>query len=218
MRRVLILGANGNISKAAINSFLENTNYTLRLFLRDANRLPDYASDRIRVREGDATNIDDVNDSMQDVDIVVASLSGELDKEAEIIVKAMEQNEVKRLIFVTALGIYNEVPGAFGKWVEDKLGEKLAVYKRAADMIEASDLDYTLLRPAWLTNFNEIDFETTEKDETFKGTEVSRKSVATVIVNIAKDPELFLRENIGINKPKTDGPKPKHGERTFNHE
>ncbi|BCU52313.1 nucleoside-diphosphate sugar epimerase [Staphylococcus auricularis] len=218
MRRVLILGANGNISKAAINSFLENTNYTLRLFLRDANRLPDYASDRIRVREGDATNIDDVNDAMQDVDIVVASLSGELDKEAEIIVKAMEQNEVKRLIFVTALGIYNEVPGAFGKWVEDKLGEKLAVYKRAADMIEASDLDYTLLRPAWLTNFNEIDFETTEKDETFKGTEVSRKSVATVIVNIAKDPELFLRENIGINKPKTDGPKPKHGERTFNHE
>ncbi|MBM0867872.1 uncharacterized protein YbjT (DUF2867 family) [Staphylococcus auricularis] len=218
MRRVLILGANGNISKAAINSFLENTNYTLRLFLRDANRLPDYASDRIRVREGDATNIDDVNDAMQDVDIVVASLSGELDKEAEIIVKAMEQNEVKRLIFVTALGIYNEVPGAFGKWVEDKLGEKLAVYKRAADMIEASDLDYTLLRPAWLTNFNEIDFETTEKDETFKGTEVSRKSVAAVIVNIAKDPELFLRENIGINKPKTDGPKPKHGERTFNHE
>ncbi|MCE5038063.1 SDR family oxidoreductase [Staphylococcus auricularis] len=218
MRRVLILGANGNISKAAINSFLENTNYTLRLFLRDANRLPDYASDRIRVREGDATNIDDVNDAMQDVDIVVASLSGELDKEAEIIVKAMEQNEVKRLIFVTALGIYNEVPGAFGKWVEDKLGEKLAVYKRAADIIEASDLDYTLLRPAWLTNFNEIDFETTEKDETFKGTEVSRKSVAAVIVNIAKDPELFLRENIGINKPKTDGPKPKHGERTFNHE
>ncbi|WP_278925613.1 SDR family oxidoreductase [Staphylococcus auricularis] len=218
MRRVLILGANGNISKAAINSFLENTNYTLRLFLRDANRLPDYASDRIRVREGDATNIDDVNDAMQDVDIVVASLSGELDKEAEIIVKAMEQNEVKRLIFVTALSIYNEVPGAFGKWVEDKLGEKLAVYKRAADMIEASDLDYTLLRPAWLTNFNEIDFETTEKDETFKGTEVSRKSVAAVIVNIAKDPELFLRENIGINKPKTDGPKPKHGERTFNHE
>lgn len=218
MRRVLILGANGNISKAAINSFLENTNYTLRLFLRDANRLPDYASDRIRVREGDATNIDDVNDAMQDVDIVVASLSGELDKEAEIIVKAMEQNEVKRLIFVTALGIYNEVPGAFGKWVENKLGEKLAVYKRAADIIEASDLDYTLLRPAWLTNFNEIDFETTEKDETFKGTEVSRKSVAAVIVNIAKDPELFLRENIGINKPKTDGPKPKHGERTFNHE
>ncbi|MGJ5711949.1 SDR family oxidoreductase [Staphylococcus auricularis] len=218
MRRVLILGANGNISKAAINSFLENTNYTLRLFLRDANRLPDYASDRIRVREGDATNIDDVNDAMQDVDIVVASLSGELDKEAEIIVKAMEQNEVKRLIFVTALGIYNEVPGAFGKWVEDKLGEKLAVYKCAADIIEASDLDYTLLRPAWLTNFNEIDFETTEKDESFKGTEVSRKSVAAVIVNIAKDPELFLRENIGINKPKTDGPKPKHGERTFNHE
>ena len=105
MTRVLILGANGAISKAAINSFLENTSYTLRLFLRDANRLPDYASDRIRVREGDATNFEDVNSAMEDVDIVFASLSGELDKEASTIVKAMEQNQVDRLIFVAALGI-----------------------------------------------------------------------------------------------------------------
>ena len=80
MTRVLILGANGAVSKAAINSFLENTSYTLRLFLRDANRLPDFASDRIRVREGDATNLDDVSRALEDVDIVFASLSGELSK------------------------------------------------------------------------------------------------------------------------------------------
>lgn len=113
MTKVLILGANGAVSKAAINSFLENTSYTLRLFLRDANRLPDYASDRIRVREGDATNFEDVNRAMEDVDIVLASLSGELDKEAQTIVDAMNANNVKRLIFVTSIGIYNEVPGNF---------------------------------------------------------------------------------------------------------
>ena len=118
MTRVLILGANGAVSKAAINSFLENTSYTLRLFLRDANRLPDFASDRIRVREGDATNFDDVNSAMDDVDIVLASLSGDLDKEAATIVKAMQTNDVKRLVFVTSLGIYNEVPGEFGEWVQ----------------------------------------------------------------------------------------------------
>lgn len=208
MRRVLILGANGAVAKAAINSFLENTNYTLRLFLRDANRLPDYASDRIRVREGDATNYEDVENAMDDVDFVVASLSGELDKEATVIAKAMANKNVKRLVFVTALGIYDEVPGNFGAWVKDQVSDKLKVYREAADIIESSGLDYTILRPAWLSHKNEIDYETTAKKEPFKGTEVSRKSVAAVIVNIAKDPELYLNENIGINKPNSTGDKP----------
>ena len=140
MTRVLILGANGAVSKAAINSFLENTSYTLRLFLRDANRLPDFASDRIRVREGDATNFDDVNSAMDDVDIVLASLSGDLDKEAATIVKAMQTNDVKRLVFVTSLGIYNEVPGEFGEWIQQQIGDRLPVYKAAADIIESSEI------------------------------------------------------------------------------
>ncbi|HLR18296.1 MAG TPA: SDR family oxidoreductase [Staphylococcus sp.] len=208
MTRVLILGANGAVSKAAINSFLENTTYTLRLFLRDANRLPDFASDRIRVREGDATNFDDVNRAMDNVDIVIASLSGHLDKEAQTIVKAMQVNHVKRLVFVTSLGIYNEVPGAFGEWVKQQISTQLPVYEKAANIIENSGLDYTIFRPAWLTDTNEVDYEITQKDETFKGTEVSRKSVAAVAVNIAKNPSLHLKENIGINKPNTDSDKP----------
>ncbi|KIJ86156.1 MULTISPECIES: SDR family oxidoreductase [Staphylococcus] len=209
MTKVLILGANGAVSKAAINSFLENTSYTLRLFLRDANRLPDYASDRIRVREGDATNFEDVNRAMEDVDIVLASLSGELDKEAQTIVDAMNVNNVKRLIFVTSIGIYNEVPGNFGLWVQDQISDYLVIYRKAADIIEQSDLDYTIFRPAWLTHTNEIDYEITKKDEPFKGTEVSRKSVAAIAVQIAKDPALYSRDNIGINKPNTDFDKPR---------
>ena len=209
MTKVLILGANGAVSKAAINSFLENTSYTLRLFLRDANRLPDYASDRIRVREGDATNFEDVNRAMEDVDIVLASLSGELDKEAQTIVDAMNVNNVKRLIFVTSIGIYNEVPGNFGLWVQDQISDYLVIYRKAADIIEQSDLDYTIFRPAWLTHTNEIDYEITKRDEPFKGTEVSRKSVAAIAVQIAKDPALYSRDNIGINKPNTDFDKPR---------
>ena len=209
MTRVLILGANGAISKAAINSFLENTTYTLRLFLRDANRLPDFASDRIRVRESDATNLDDVTNAMEDVDIVFASLSGDLDKEAKTIVDAMKANKVKRLVFVTSLGIYNEIPGEFGTWVKTQINDSLPIYKKAADIIEQSDLDYTIFRPAWLTDINEIDYEITKKDQPFKGTEVSRKSVAAVAVQIAKNPELYLNENIGINKPNTNFDKPR---------
>ena len=100
---------------------------------------------------------------MEDVDIVFASLSGELDKEASTIVKAMEQNHVDRLIFVAALGIYNEVPGEFGEWVNEQIHNHLPIYKQAADIIESSNLDYTILRPAWLSDINEIDYEITHK-------------------------------------------------------
>ncbi|TGQ06101.1 NAD-dependent dehydratase, partial [Mesorhizobium sp. M00.F.Ca.ET.217.01.1.1] len=85
----------------------------------------------------------------------------------------------------------------------------LPIYKKAADTIESSKLNYTILRPAWLSDINEIDYEITHKNEPFKGTEVSRKSVAAVAVQIAKNPELYLNDNIGISKPNTDFSKPR---------
>lgn len=85
----------------------------------------------------------------------------------------------------------------------------LPVYRKAADIIENSNINYTILRPAWLTDTNEIDYEITHKTDQFKGTEVSRKSVAAVAVNIAKNPKLYLKDNIGISKPNTNFNKPR---------
>jgi hypothetical protein len=85
----------------------------------------------------------------------------------------MEEARVKRLIFITTLGIYDEVPGKFGKRNNREIGAYLGPYREAADLIEASDLHYTIVRPAWLTDYDEVASETTEKGEPFKGTEVS---------------------------------------------
>ncbi|MNC31660.1 hypothetical protein D3C75_799880 [compost metagenome] len=92
------------------------------------------------------------------------------------------------------MGIYDEVPG-------EKYGSILNPYRKSAQVIEASNLDYTILRPAWFTNKNEIDYETTQKGELFKGSEVSRKSVADLIVKLAVTPGLEVRSSLGVNKP-----------------
>jgi len=115
---------------------------------------------------------------------------------------------VKRLVFVVSLGIYDEVPGKFGQWNRATIGEDLKPFRRAADAIEASSLDYTLVRPAWLTDEDEVDYELTSKGESFKGTVVSRKSVGDLIVKIIVNPALHARANLGINKPNSDGDKP----------
>jgi hypothetical protein len=51
---------------------------------------------------------------------------------------------------VLALGIYDEVSGKFGGWNNPTIGEDLKPFRRAADAINASKLDFTILRPAWL--------------------------------------------------------------------
>lgn len=115
---------------------------------------------------------------------------------------------VRRLIFVASLGIYDEVPGKFGEWNRREIGAYLPPYRRAADLIEASGMDYTILRPAWLTDTEEVSYETTERGEPFKGTEISRKSVAAFVVKVLEDPATGAGRNVGLNKPGTDGDKP----------
>lgn len=87
MKTVLIVGANGRVSIEATKIFLENSRFNVDLFLRNAHRIPDYASNRIKVYEGDAKNIEDLESALNNVDVVFASLSGSLDKQAETIVK-----------------------------------------------------------------------------------------------------------------------------------
>lgn len=75
-------------------------------------------------------------------------------------------------------------------------------------MIEDSGLDYTIIRPAWLTDQEEVDYELTKKGEVFKGTEVSRKSIADLVTKIIDTPDSFVDDSLGVNKPNTDGDKP----------
>ncbi|WP_339324870.1 SDR family oxidoreductase [Paenibacillus sp. FSL W8-0194] len=209
MTNVLILRAGGQIAHQAIDLFLSGTDAQLTLYLRNSNRLQSYASDRVRIIEGDVLDRPTLEAAMAGQDAVYANLSGDdLEEQARTIVDAMGAAGVKRLIFITSLGIYDEVAGEFGKWNNRTIGEYLGPYRKSVDVIEASKLDYTVLRPAWLTGADEIEYEITEKDEKFKGTEVSRKSVAALVVQLIESPGLHVHGNLGVNKPNTDGDKP----------
>ena len=113
MSNVLILGANGQVARHAIELFLKETDARLTLYLRNSRRLRNPGPDRARVIEG----------------------------------------------------------------------------------------DYTILRPAWFTDVDEIDYETTQKGEPFKGSVVSRKSVAALVVKLAESSKLGVRRSLGVSKP-----------------
>lgn len=207
MINVLVLGASGQIARWAVDMLADNQGVEQTLFLRDASKLPDPPGNAY-VIEGDVLDRDRLDEAMANQNVVYANLSGDLGVQADQIIESMAAADVHRLIFVTALGIYDEVPGRFGEWNNRQIGAYLDPYRAAADTIEASQTDYTILRPAWLTDTDEIDYELTQRNEPFNGTEVSRKSVAALVTDIATNPDHWTHANLGVNKPGTEGDKP----------
>lgn len=209
-KNVLIIGANSRIDQWADKMLLADEDVNLTMFVRNKAKLDDDLADK-NVIIGDATSNTDLEAAIKGQDIVYASLAGNVVDEAKKLVAAMDKLGVKRLIWTSSLGIYNEVPGKFGELNTRALPGYLQTYREAADVISDSDLDYTIIRPAWLTDEDEVDYETTSynNDEDFKGTEVSRKSVAAYVVSLINDPEKDVRDSIGVDKPGSDGDRPR---------
>jgi uncharacterized protein YbjT (DUF2867 family) len=205
--KVLILGAGGAIAQEVIRFLGKDDHVALTLFARNKKKIA-HAPSSATIIEGDVLNHQDLDKAVKGQHIVYANLAGPMEKLARAIIKSMEANGVKRLIFITSLGIYHEIPGKFGAWNEKMIGEDLVRYRQAADTIEASSLDYTVVRPSWLTDKNETDYETTQKGEPFTGTEVARKAVATYITDIIKHPGKDVKASVGVNKPGVYGDKP----------
>jgi len=190
LKNVIILGASGNIAKHVIDILVKKDDINLTLFLRNKNRLRNNDVSKCRIVEGDVLNINQLKEAINGQDIVYANLSGDLEAMAKNIVKAMNETGVKKIIFISSIGIYD---------VPVKL--VLKPYRKAADVIEASNLEYTILRPTWFINADEVDYETTRKGEPEKGSVISQKSLATLITKIIGSPENYIRENLGVNKP-----------------
>jgi uncharacterized protein YbjT (DUF2867 family) len=191
--RILILGANGQLARNTTRVFLAKSSADLTLFLRRANRLANPDPARVKIVEGDVTDQAALRAAMRGQDAVYANLSGDMARQAHAIVEAMRATGVKRLIFISSMGIYGEVPG-------ERYRSVLDPYRDSAAVIEASDLDYTILRPGWFTHDSGISYQLTQKGEPFKGHDVSLDSLSDLIVKLATTPGLHARSSIGVSK------------------
>lgn len=196
MTSVLILGAHGRIARVATRLFLARPDVRLTLYLRNARRLSGLVgTDRVRLVEGDVLDERTLGDATLGQDVVYANLSGPMEEQARAVVRAMTKAGVRRLIFVSSMGIHDEIP-------RESWSAALGPYRKSAEVVEGSGLDYTIVRPAWLSDEDEVDYGTTRKGEPFHNPDgvVSRKSVADLIVKLATTPELRVGESLGVHK------------------
>jgi len=206
LKRILILGANGKIARIVEKRLLNNPEYQLTLVLRNAQRLDSLKiANNVNIIEGNVSDKHLLKTVLNNQDIVYANLNGNMEQWAKNIIETMQDRNVNNLIWITGSGLYHEVPDPFGSWVENYVGhESKEDTRRAAKIIETSQLKYTIIRAAYMTNDDEIDYELTKKGETFKGTMISRASIADFVIKIIQDPNKYTKESYGISKPGTD--------------
>ena len=196
-KRILIIGATGSIGSKLRKTLLSKTDYKLTLYSTRANRIQVNAGREVAI-SGDVFNKNDLARAVANQDVVFAALSGDLGRMAKSIVDVMEKSTTKRLIFITSMGIYNEIPRSVGG---GNLNENsmLRPYREAADVIEKSNLSYTLIRPGWFDEGSD-NYEITKKGEMFKGHDVSRQAIANLVLKCIQE-NFGVRESLGINRP-----------------
>ena len=196
-KRILIIGATGSIGSKLRKTLLSKTDYKLTLYSTRANRIQVTAGREVAIA-GDVFNKNDLSRAVANQDVVFAALSGDLGRMAKSIVDVMEKSTTKRLIFITSMGIYNEIPRSVGG---GNLNENsmLRPYREAADVIEKSNLSYTLIRPGWFDEGSD-NYEITKKGEMFKGHDVSRQAIANLVLKCIQE-NFGVRESLGINRP-----------------
>lgn len=199
MTNVLIIGATGSVGSVTRQYFLDHTDDQLTLMARNTRRLGQL-SDRERAVTGSVTDTATLTAALNGQDVVFAALSGNLAGMAKSLVAAMDEMGVKRLLFIASMGIYNEIPASVGASGNLATNPMLQGYRNAADVVEASDLNYTVIRPGWFDNGNDTDYQVTKKGEPFGGHDVSRQSIADLVMRLAHDETLGVRDSLGINR------------------
>ena len=94
---------------------------------------------------------------------------------------------------------------------KEKGAHIFADYAQIRKKLEASTLDEAARKKEMdflQFEVDEVDYETTERGEAFKGTEVSRKSIGNFVAKILENPAPYARKDFGVDKPGTDGDKP----------
>lgn len=193
---IAIIGATGNFGIPFTAKLLSNPNYQLTLISKSAGNIYE-DSHRVTARSIDATNRKELKSLLENQDIVYCAVSGE---NQSVIARNLVELNVKRLIYMTVVGIYNELPKGNGDEYNLENEVEQIPNRNAVDIIEESDLDYTILRSGYLIYENDDEYVITKKGQEAKGYVSTYKSIEKVALEIFENPKLYSRESISVTR------------------
>lgn len=212
MRKFVILHPSGSIARTVINRVLNEEQFNdvnLTLLTDMPDKVQEFSNNpRVEIINGDNKVYEDVQKATQGADIVFL---GKVDDYkfnpiTNHLIRASKQNKFNRIIELSLAGLYYEIEGEFGNWVDESVGSgRFIPAREAGQLLEKSNLNFTLIRMPALTNWPDIKYSLTQRNDVFEGVSVSRKSVADLVVKILADPSYCAYSSVGISQPETAG-------------
>ena len=211
--KVLILGATGRTGRHLVSETLK-LGFEINVLVRDKSKLPAYPP-AVSVFEGTAVLKDDLAKAMQGCDAILSSLNISRTSDfpwaklrtpkdflsasmKNIIATAGELN-IKRIVITTAWGVSEtkkDIPFWF-RWLIDYSNIRYPYrdHEVQEELLKHSNLDWTAIRPAGLTNSTKIrDVVVSFNNSPKPGLAVSRQNVARFMVDCLKN-NLYVKQS-----------------------
>ena len=158
---VIVFGATGTVGRLAVKNLLK-AGHTVSAFVRSPEKL-NLSDAKLRLVAGDAMNLSDVKGAVAGHEAVVVTLGAGMSRKNKIrsqgtmnVIKAMQTHGVRRLIAQSTLGAHDSWPMLNFWWKRVMFGALLAPVFRDHELqeqlVEASGLDWTIVRPAAFTD------------------------------------------------------------------
>ena len=196
MMNIAILGATGKFGRLFTAKLLANPNYQLTLISKSVKNLYE-DNHRITAISIDASNEKNLEKALKNQDLVYCAVSG---SDQAAIARNLTKINPKRLIYMTVVGIYNELDeDNGGEYNLDNEKEQIP-NRNAVDILENSDIDFTILRCGYLISGDKNEYVITKKGETPKGYVSNIESVEKIALEIIEDNAKYSRESISITK------------------
>ncbi len=215
--KILLLGSTGRTGRLVLRQCIV-AGHTVSCLARKSNRIPKH--DAVTVFEGSPTNKIDLEKALEGCDAVINVLNISrtsdfpwakirtpedfLSKTMTLLISVTNQKNIKRLVVCSAWGVAEtkgDLPGWFRWFIDNSnIGKAYADHERQEQLIEASTLDWTIVRPVGLTNSKRKQ----EVKETFNNKPkptltISRQRLAQYLVNCLENDRL-IRQKVVISK------------------
>lgn len=210
MKKILVLGAAGQIARQFSQRLLAETDMELVLYGRNiSTRLAALKEDRVSLVDGTFQDQKALMQALQGVDLVYLNAMSDA-QATQTIISAMKQVGVTHLIGATIAGTEGEVPQPLVGWTEANLpAVYIAGEQASADAVKASGLKYILLRLTWLYDDpQDREYELVPSGTAFADAEVTREAVVQALLDLLNDENLTWDVTYGVGKPDTHYGKP----------
>ncbi|MGW0201312.1 NAD(P)-dependent oxidoreductase [Nonomuraea sp. NPDC003201] len=199
--RLAIFGATGGIGLQLLRQAL-GLGHEVTAVVRDASRLPAELRGRLDVVEADVMNPDAIVPAVKGCGAVLSAM-GTRDRgpttvhsaSTTSIIQAMTQAQVRRMLLVSASGLVADAgDGVFTRYVLKPLivqrlfRHSYADVAQAEELLRASDLDWTIVRPSRLLDTEHPGRYRTARDLNLRGgLSTTRADVAHCMLDLIDD-------------------------------